>query len=253
MLYGLYLSATGVLANSHRQDVIANNLANAETVGFKRDLAAFIEERTASQKLGRTPSNDSARMLEMLGGGLNHAPTAVDFSQGPIEPTGGTHDMAIRGGGFFAVRENGQLRLTRDGRFALNRDGHLVTATGGHTVLDEQLMPIKLEPGPVALGKDRQLTQNGVSVTKLGLFDVNDKRVLQKGGQSLLFCPALEKAIGPGSGEVVQGAIENANCEPATELSLLMDAQRQLEANANMIRYQDQTMAKLVNEVGKIG
>src|SRR6185503_4214950 len=85
MNYGLYLSAMGVLANSQRQDVIANNLANAETVGFKKDLALFQEQRTEAQIRGR--HGESNDLLEPLGGGLVPSGTTLDLSQGPIENT----------------------------------------------------------------------------------------------------------------------------------------------------------------------
>src|SRR5689334_2619038 len=102
MNYGLYLSAMGVLANSQRQDVIANNLANSETIGFKKDLALFQQQRTEAQISGhRRQSND---LLEPLGGGLVPTGTTLDLSQGPIEATGNPLDVAITGDGYFAVR-----------------------------------------------------------------------------------------------------------------------------------------------------
>ena len=132
MNYGLYLSAMGVLANSQRQDVIANNLANAETVGFKKDLALFKEQRTEAQLRGRAhQSND---LLEPLGGGLVPSGTTLDLSQGPIENTSNPLDVAIVGDGYFAVRNGENLMLTRAGRFQVDRNGVLAT-DAGHPVL----------------------------------------------------------------------------------------------------------------------
>src|SRR5687767_1053211 len=105
MIYGLYASASGVLSNSYRQDVIANNIANAETVGFKRDLAVFQERRTAAQRAGLSPRRWSNPALERLGGGVGAAATYVDLSAGELETTGRPLDLAIHGEGFFAVRE----------------------------------------------------------------------------------------------------------------------------------------------------
>jgi flagellar basal body rod protein FlgG len=254
VIYGLYLSAGGVLASSHRQDVIANNLANSQTAGFKRDLAMFRQERTEAQLRGLNPGRHSSELLEALGGGLNHGPTAIDHAQGPIEPTGSPLDVAIHGGGYLAVRDaKGATRLTRDGKLSVTRDGYLVTAAGGHQVLDERLNAVQLGKGQLAIGKDGQITQNGQPVTKLALFDVPDARGLRKLGHSLMTYPNLERNLRPATGQLQQGFIENANSEPATELAALMEAQRQLEANANMIRFQDQTLSRLVNDVGKIG
>lgn len=254
MIYGLYLSANGILANSHRQDVIANNLANSETVGFKRDLALFRQERTAARTRGLSIAMRSNPLLEPIGGGLNHARQATDLGQGPVESTGRPFDVAVHGKGYFAVRDGaGQTRLTRDGRFSRNVEGYLTMATTGQQVLDEQLRAISVDGGPIAIGKDGQITQHGQPMGKVGLFDVNDPSSLRKLGRTLMTAPDLERNLLPASGEIQQGAIENSNADATIELSQLMDAQRQLEANANMIRYQDQTLARLVNDVGKIG
>src|ERR1043165_5413396 len=122
MNYGLYLSATGVLTNSHRQDVIANNLANSETVGFKRNLALFQQRRTEADSQGAAGLSDQTDpLLEKIGGGLLLSPTYVDHSQGTLEQTGQNLDVAIHGDGFFAVQDGKQTRLTRDGRFLVDQ------------------------------------------------------------------------------------------------------------------------------------
>ena len=101
MIYGLYLSATGVLANSYRQDVIANNLANAETVGFKRDLATFVERPNASDPTAQLSGSDP---LASLSGGMWARPTHVDPAQASMKSTGNSTDVAIEGKGYFLVQ-----------------------------------------------------------------------------------------------------------------------------------------------------
>lgn len=253
MIYGLYLSATGVLTNSYRQDVIANNLANAETVGFKRDLALFHERLTEAQER-RLPPGFSDPMLEMLGGGVLASPTQMDQAQGELEPTGNTLDVAIQGDGYFKVSRNGVTRLTRDGRFALDNNGQMVMADGsGYRVLDPAGNPIYLDPRlPTTVGEDGIIGQRGAAVAQIGLFGVPDPSLVAKEGANLLSYPDLKKAT-PMQGTLRSEFVERANVDPALELTQLMEAQRQLEANANMIRYQDQTLSRLVNEVGKIG
>ncbi len=253
MIYGLYLSATGVLANSHRQDVIANNLANAETAGFKRDLALFQERRTAAQELGLNPRRHSNVMLEGLGGGLGSWPTWTDQSAGDLESTGNPLDVAIRGRGYLAVRRDGQVMLTRDGRMMVDSEGRLTLASGAGEVLDVNRQPIVLGKGQASVGEDGTITQDGKAVAKLGLFDVADPGRLRKRGEGLMSDPQGERGLRESSAMVAGGHVERSNADPATELVAMMDAQRQLEANANMLRYQDQTLARLVNDVGKIG
>ena len=250
MLYGLYLSATGVITSSYKQDVIANNLANSESVGFKRDVPTFQERLTEASHRGRPGLSN--RMLENLGGGILAAPTLVDTRQGELEPTGNAMDVAIEGDGYFAVKDKGQSRLTRNGQFTVDRKGRMVLSNGeGQPVLDPKGKPIQLLPNiPAVIGSDGTITQGGVVSGRVGVFDVKDRSQLVKRGGTLI--AHTGQTLIPATGSLRSEFVERANVDPATELAALMDTQRQLEANANMIRYQDQTLGKLVNEVGKI-
>ncbi|HLL87700.1 MAG TPA: flagellar hook-basal body protein [Tepidisphaeraceae bacterium] len=252
MLYGLYLSASGVMAASHKQDVVANNIANVETAGFKRDLALFMERPTEAQAAGLGPSA-SHPMLERLGGGLLVAPTALDRTQGELEPTDSPLDVAIFGDGYLTVRDaQGRTRLTRDGRMMIDRGGNLVLP-GGQPVLDDKGKPITLDPTQVAtIADDGTVQQSGQPVARLG-FAVVDRAVpLRKAGGNLLSVddPA---ALRPATPNVRAGFLERSNVDPTLELTSLIETQRMLEFNAKMISYQDQTLGRLINEVGKIG
>jgi flagellar basal-body rod protein FlgF len=251
MIYGYYLSASGVLANSHRQDVIANNIANSETVGFKKDLAVFQQRPTAARELGREKQSDP--LLENIGGGLLASRSAVDNSSGNYEPTGNNMDIALEGSGFLAVSSGGKVHLTRNGQLTLNRNGSLSLSNNpGQAVLDQKQTPIVLDgTQPVNIAPDGTITQDGKAVAHIGLFDVSDPGQLQKDGGTLLSTPAgteLTQALPT----VRSGFIERSNVDPATEMVDLMDAQRQLEANANMIHLQDEMLDKLVNDAGKV-
>jgi flagellar basal-body rod protein FlgG len=259
VIYGLYLSAAGVRGSALRQDVLANNLATSETVGFKKDVALF-EQRLTAARSRRLPPGGSPfagptnPLLEPIGGGLLAHPTVIDSSQGELEPTGSPLDVAIEGRGFFAVEDHDGTRLTRNGQFALDREGNLILSNeNGQKVLDSRRQPIKLEPtGGVSIGPDGTITQHEQPVAQLGVFDVVDSSRLTKQGATLL-APGNQELV-PAETATLHGEfLERANVDPAVELAALMDTQRQLEANANMIRYQDQTLSKLVNEVGKIG
>ena len=258
MIYGLYLSASGVLASSYRQDVIANNLANSETVGFKKDVALFEQRLTEAQARRLPPGGwlfggPTNPLLEPIGGGLLAHPTVIDSSQGELEPTGSPLDVAIEGRGYFAVDDKGQTRLTRNGQFAVDRKGRLILSNGeGQAVLDPKGKAIKLLPGlSTAISSDGTITQDGNPVGRIGVFDVADRRQLLKQGGTLMSHP--DQSLVPAAGSLRSEFVERANVDPASELAELMETQRQLEANANMIRYQDQTLGRLVNEVGKIG
>ena len=252
MIYGLYLSAQGLIANSYRQDVLANNLANSETVGFKRDLAFFRERPTAMQER-RQPGDWSDPIQEQLGGGLLAQATMVDRSQGELENTGNPLDMAIEGEGYFAVMSGGQTRLTRDGRMMTDNTGRLILAASkNNPVLDVNGKPIFLQSGGSTLiSQDGTITQDGKAVARIGVFKIADADKLQQLGGTLLGFPD-SSPLQPANGLIRNEFVERANVDPTSELAGLMDTQRLLEANANMIRYQDTTLQRLVNDVGKI-
>ena len=250
MLYGLYLSAGGVMSSSHKQDVIANNLANSETTGFKRDIPAFRQRLTAAQE-NRRPGDWTDPALEGLGGGLFVQPSTFDLQQGAIEKTGNPLDVAIDGNGFFGVLDKGQTRLTRDGRFRLDQRGNLVN-NSGQSVVDDRGLAINLPAdGPISIDAKGAILQRGKVVAQVGTFDVPDRSKLEKLGNGLLSYPDANR-ITPTAATVHGEALESSNVDPATELSDLMDSQRQLEMNANMIHIQDTMLQRLVNDVGKI-
>jgi flagellar basal-body rod protein FlgF len=252
MIYGLYLSASGVMANSYRQDVISNNLANAETNGFKRDLATFYERPTEASVRGMG-GNCTNPLMEQLGGGILAMPTLVDAGQGDLETTGNNLDVAIQGKGFFTVSDGKSTKLTRDGRFNVDGEGFLSLASApGQRVLDPDGQPIPVDVRKqISIAEDGVIVQDGKPGNKIGLFDAPNPRELTKLGGTLLSVPDVKKLV-PSAATLRGQFLERANVDPATELGQLMETQRQLEANANMIRYQDQMLDKLVNQVGKI-
>ena len=166
MLYGLYLSATGVMTSSYRQDVIANNLANEESIGFKKDLALFKQRSTAAMEHPEHASWTNP-LLESIGGGTFAMPTSIDTTAGIIEHTGSGLDSAIQGPGFFAVSANGQDRLTRNGQFQIDRDGFMTLSDGsGAKVLDPNRNPILLDAASrdkTFISQDGVITQNQVA------------------------------------------------------------------------------------------
>jgi flagellar basal-body rod protein FlgF len=252
MIYGMYLSATGVQTASHQQDVLANNLANAETSGFKRSMTLLKQrdvEAKAMHAAGlRHPLQDN------IGGGHLLSPTSIDFSQGGIEDTGNPFDLAVRGEGFLGVRVGQETRLTRAGELMINNQGQLVNAQG-FQVVNDQKQPISLTgyaQGELTIYEDGSIKRGQDLVAKIGLFDSTDKKALKNLGENLLAITGDEAKMVPATGSLLSGYVERANVEPAVEITRLMETQRQLEANANMIKFQDTTLGRLVNEVGKI-
>ena len=121
MPYGLYLSAEGAQAQNRRMEVVANNLANVDTVGFKRQLACFQARFTEAAEQGIELPGDGG--LADLGGGVMLHDAQTDFSVGPLKHTRLPTDLAINGDGFFAVQKGKDVLLTRAGNFALDPRG----------------------------------------------------------------------------------------------------------------------------------
>lgn len=256
MIYGLWLSATGVTTNSHQVDVIANNLANAETSGFRRQLATFRERSPEAKERG-TPTAPGDRLFDNIGGGQLLSPSSFDTTAGALEETGKNFDLAVAGDGYFMVRDaKGEDRLTRNGNFIADREGNLVMATDAKVrVLDSEKQPIQFDAATIAsevqVGADGAMAIGPQTFGKIGLFNVADEKLLRPIGGTLFKVPSSVE-VSRFDGQIESGYLEKSNVDPAVELTKLMAAQRMLDANANLIRTQDQSIGRLVNDVGKI-
>jgi flagellar basal-body rod protein FlgF len=250
MNYGFYVSAAGALANSYRQDVAANNLANVDTVAFKRDMALMQGRRTeSSQRGGQRYSNP---LLEQLGGGLFALPTHTDFSAGSLDLTGNPYDFALDGSGFFQVKNQDQIQYTRDGRFKVDEQNQLVTVTEHLPVLDESGAPITLIPGlDFSVSEAGVVNQEGVPVGRLGVVDFDDTTDLKKQGNNLYIYQGegLPHAV---LTPVKQGALENSGAVAVQQLVEMIKAQRSFQMNLSSLQMQDETLGMAVNRLGSI-
>ncbi|MEM9372375.1 MAG: flagellar hook basal-body protein, partial [Planctomycetota bacterium] len=186
MNYGMQISAAGAQAAMFRQDSIANNLANLNTVGFKPTMASAMHRQhvRAEDNLWNLPSDE---LLEQLGGGVLSGRVSINFQQGPLQASGNDLDVAIQGEGFFTIGDGANPSLTRDGRFTLDPEGRLIGTTSALPVLDadgDQIF-IDRQAGPVSIASDGLISQNDVQVATLGLFDVSDRSALIKAGNGL--------------------------------------------------------------------
>jgi flagellar basal-body rod protein FlgF len=262
--YGLYLSASGVLTNMYRQDVLANNLANSQTVGFKRDVATF-RQRLAEAQQGAANGAYRNPLLDQIGGGAWAGPQAIDFQPGALQNTGNPLDAALTDtNAFFVVGvkdpASGQVqdRLTRDGRFTKSADGRLVTVAGGNAVLDVNGQPISLtNGGPASINSHGEVNQNGQTVGHIQVASVKDLSALTKAGSNLFQLPAavsgggaLQTVTDP---KLATGQVEGSGVDPIRELVDLMTTAKNLTYNANMIHYQDLMMDRAVNTLGHVG
>jgi flagellar basal-body rod protein FlgF len=247
MLYGMYLSAAGAIVEETRQAVIANNIANASTPGYKADTAVFRQRLTEAEK-----TLEAAR-----GGGWDGQTGGVFLdrveytrSRGPFIPTGQPLDMALKGDGFFTVTDGTQVLYTRAGNFARSPDGYLVTANGWK-VLGTDGKPIRLPPGEVKVGTDGALRVGGRPAGKILVAGSLDPAQFEKVGENTF------RYLGTGSpapvkAEVLQGFLENSSVGTVGELTSLIGSQRAYEANLQMARIQDESLGRATNELGRV-
>jgi flagellar basal body rod protein FlgG len=250
MIYGLYQSAAGMLTSEYRQAVLANNIANADTTGFKRDIATFAERLPAA--LAGVRRGPSAPNLAGLSGGLWLGRTQTDFSAAPKSATGNWQDVALDGPGFLMVAANGQRVLTRDGRLLLDAGGQLVAASDGAPVLGVGGVPIHLNPrgGQPSIDSGGRIEQDGALVGELGLADVKNYAALRKVGAARFAAPDDE--LMPAAALVQAGCVESSGTQPLSELVNMMEASHAYQLNARMITLQDDSVGKLISTVLRV-
>jgi flagellar basal-body rod protein FlgF len=249
MPYGLYISAEGAQAQSRRMEVVANNLANVNTAGFKRQLAGFQARYTEAAERGLDiPGNGT---LADLGGGVLFKSAQTDFSEGRLIHSRMPTDLAINGEGFFAVQKGNRMMLTRAGNFSVNPDGVLVTQQG-YPVLSDNYTPITIDPeaGPWTLQADGSLAQDG-TIQNLAMVKPRSLGDLAHAAENLFLPLGPLQPIAPEMRTVQNEFYEGSTVEPTTEMIEMIETSRAFEANVNMIRNQDQMIGNLVTRVLK--
>lgn len=257
MIRSLYIAKTGLQAQQTRLDVIANNLANVSTTGFKRSRVEF--EDLLYQNL-RQPGAMSSVQTTLptglqIGAGVQAVATERLHTQGNIEKTGNSKDMAIQGRGFFMVRmPDGNTAYTRDGSFHLNQNGRLVTSAG-YPVMPPIMVPSNALSLTVARDGTVSVTQPGsngsVEIGQVQLATFVNPAGLESVGANLY---RETNASGPqnnaipglnGAGILLHKYIETSNVQVVTAMVNMIATQRAYEINAKAIDTSDQMLARL--------
>ncbi len=257
MIRSLWIAKTGLEAQQTQMDVIAHNLANVSTNGFKRQRAVF--EDLLYQTL-RQPGAQSSQQTEVpsglqIGTGVQPIATERIFTQGNIQQTGNSLDVAIQGDGFFQVLlPDGTTGYTRDGAFQLNSQGQLVTSSG-YQVQPAITMPANVLNVTIARDGIVSVTQAGSSTpTQVGqvqLATFINNGGLQSRGENLYTETASSGAPQPnapgsnGAGQLNQSYVETSNVNVVEELVNMIQTQRAYEINSKAIQTSDQMLARL--------
>lgn len=254
MKYGLYTAASGTLTAMHRQDILATNLANANTVGFKPDVAT-MRQSPAQRELTTEPLPPQ-ELLERLGGVVQAAPTRTQMTQGLLQKTGNALDLAIDGDGFFVVQDGDGpegLRLTRDGRFTLDQSGRIVSAATGRPLESTTGGPIVLQSSDgLDIDNAGTIRQNGDVVGQIRVAGA-DPADLKRAGEGM-FRPADPNALTarPAGADVRQHMVEASAVDPITTMTQLMGAAKAAQSGIKMMQFHDYLSGQAINVLARV-
>ncbi|WP_299906854.1 flagellar hook-basal body complex protein [uncultured Paracoccus sp.] len=234
---GIYAALTRQSGLMREMRVVANNIANANTTGFRREGVVFAEHLSRLDRRGEGLSMADAR------GRL------VDLRQSVLGQTNGTFDLGIEGEGFFMVSTPEGNRLTRAGAFMPSPEGELMNADG-HRLLDEGEAPITIPPGAgqIAVGADGTISANGQPVGKVGLFTADDTQLTHQGGTLFAFDGAALPAEATG---IRQGFLEESNVDPVFEISRMIEVQRAYELGQSFLDREDQRIRSTITALSR--
>ena len=256
MVKGLYTAYTGMINEQHRMDVLTNNLANAATVGFKKEGATSQSfDEVLAYKIKDTTDPNWARPLGNISLGVKIGENYTDYSQGSLRDTGNTYDVAISGSGFFAVEflsKNGvrSTKYTRDGSFILNKDGYLVTKDGDY-VLGTNVR-IRLNPLlPTSIDQAGNIVQNNVRVSTFDIVDFQDYNYIEHYGENY-YQPVEGYQEKEGDYKIMSGYLEMSNMSVVTEMVNMIAVSRAYETNQKVVQTYDGSLEIAANQLGKV-
>ncbi|KAF0996638.1 flagellar hook-basal body protein [Geobacillus sp. TFV-3] len=273
MLRGLYTAASGMLAQERRVDWLTNNLANAETPGYKADAAAMrafpelLMSRLEDQPAAPRRAIPTQTVIGPLVTGVYMQELIPNFRQGDVTETGLATDVALvdgqvpvdrasgqRGALFFAVEMGeGEVRYTRNGHFTLSPDGYLTTQEGWY-VLDDNGRRIPLSSERFSVRDDGTIIDENGAAARLGVAFAANPQALVKEGNGLFRSTIglLPQAPGNVTYTVKQRFLERSNVDIERTMTDLLAAYRTFEANQKIVQAYDRSLDKAVNEVGRL-
>ena len=257
MLRGLYTGWTGMVNEQKRLDVISNNLANADTLGYKQESVSsqsFDKLLTIKIRDGSQAYHNQA--IGTMSLGVKVGEVYTDYSQGSIRGTSSPLDLALSGSGFFTITTTNAkgetvTRYTRDGSFQLTKDGYLVDSQGNRVQGAGGDIQIDPNAKDITIDNSGRITVDGEVKDTLKIVDFEDYDYILKTGDNLyrVVDGATETTS---NASVLQGYTEQSNVNVVSEMVDMITVTRAYEANQKMIRSQDSMLEKAVNQVGRL-
>ncbi len=231
------------MAAFRSMDVIANNIANVSTPGFKRESTKFEE---LVQRVKPTEDKGSPRSLSFV----RDAGVLRDLSGGRFESTAAPFDLAINGKGYFAVQTAAGERYTRNGHFTLNADGIIVTGEGDPLLGDGGPITVAVDDGDISIGPDGTVSGRQGQLAKVRLVNFPNERALTKQGASLY--STNQTPVAATNVTISQGMLESSNVQPVVEISRMIEVMRSYEATANLAKSADDLKRQAVQKLGSV-
>ena len=242
---GYYAACTALVSRTQALDTIANNLANASTVGYRAQHNQFSSVLAAASGAPGSDLNQAINNYGILSG------TTLDESQGALQKTGNNLDLAIQGSGFFVVQTASGPMYTRDGSFQVSSKGQLITASGDPVMGDKGT--ISMPPGTVSISADGTISSNGAVAGKLKLVSFPAGTALTSAGETYYSAPPNSGTAATDS-SVKQGMLESSNVNPVTSMVELITAQRSAEMMQRELSMYSSEMDKTATqELPKVG
>lgn len=271
MLRGFYTAASGMIAQQRNQESISNNIANANTPGYKADqatLRAFPEMLLQQMGKKHVPTQDglnlpTSRSIGGLNTGVYTQELVSDFSQGSVRETEMPTDFAMEngvlpdedGGLFFVVEnEDGDERFTRNGHFTVDGEGYLTTNQGLY-VLDNNGNPIQPGSEEITVSTDGTVQADGLD-TQLNIAYIDDVNELEKEGDDLYTLEEGQAVLAAENGadfQIHQGFLEGSTVNETKSMEEMMKAYRNFEQNQRVLKTYDESMGKAVNDIARLG
>lgn len=245
MLRGLYTSAMGISLLYKKQEVSSNNLANVNTVGYKKETV--IAESFPQMLLYRLndPSAPHSPAIGRIGTGVRMAEVSTDYSSGIHKNTDKPLEFALKSEGYFVINTPQGERYTRNGSFQLDTEGRLVTSDG-YPVMGLS-GEITLPHSAISIDERGTISADGKRVDALRIVDFNEPPL--KEGASLFQGEDPADVLNP---QILQGMVEESNAAALEEMVNMISLMRAYESNQKLIQTQDSTLEKAVNEVARV-
>lgn len=257
MVRGLFTAWTGLETEQKRLDVIANNMANSATVGFKAENVTSQSFKDAiTLKVNDSSENFTDRKIGTMSLGVKLGEVYSDYSQGSLKETGNDFDMALNGKGFFAISvtdTNGDtsIKYTRDGSFTMDKDGYVVDSEGNRLQCESGDLQVPTDASNILIDIDGSVYADDQYIDQITVVDFEDYDYLEKYADNMY--NAIDGATETDAeGTVLQGYTEQSNVNVISEMVEMINITRAYEANQKVMQTIDSSLDQVVNTVGKI-